>query len=159
MKKRKIFKVLIITVAIGIAIAGSAAYYMFNMPHRNVQKTDVDYALTTTQIVNEYLTDKTIANEKYLAADGDSKVLAITGTVNKISEDFNGQKVVLLKNEMDKAGVNCSFTAETNKSAETLKIGQSTTIKGVIRSGASYDEDLEMYENVILEKSDIQNSK
>jgi hypothetical protein len=34
-------------------------------------------------------------------------------------------------------------------------VGQAITVKGVIRSGASYDEDLEMYENVILEKSDI----
>ena len=105
MKKRKIIKVAIITIALGIAIAGSAAYYMFNMPHRNVQKADADYALTTTQVVTEYLADKTAANEKYLATDGDSKILSITGIVSKISDDYNGQKVVLLKNETDKAGV------------------------------------------------------
>ena len=116
MKKRKIIKVAIITIALGITIAGSAAYYMFNMPHRNVQKADADFTLTTTQIVNEYLTDKMVANEKYLAADGDSKILAITGTISKISDDFNGQKVVLLKNDNDKAGVSCSFTKETNSS-------------------------------------------
>jgi len=159
MKKRKIFKVAIITIAIGIVIAGSAAYYMFNMPHRNVQKADADFALTTTQVINEYLTDKTAANEKYLATDGDSKILAITGIVSKISDDYNGQKVVLLKNETDKAGVSCSFTAETNKSVAELKIGQTATIKGVIRSGATYDEDLEMYENVILEKSNLITTK
>ncbi len=158
-KTKKFLKIGAILLIAGLLAGGGAIYYMFNMPHRNIQKTDADYTLTTTQIVNEYITDKTAANEKYLAADGDSKVLAITGTVSKISEDFNGQKVVLLKNEADKAGVSCSFTAETNKSTETLKIGQTATIKGVIRSGASYDEDLEMYENVIIEKSDIQNSK
>ena len=31
------------------------------------------------------------------------------------------------------------------------------TVKGVIRSGASYDEDLELYENVTIDKSDIVN--
>jgi Flp pilus assembly protein TadG len=159
MKKRKIIKVAIITIALGIAIAGSAAYYMFNMPHRNVQKADADYALTTTQVVTEYLADKTAANEKYLATDGDSKILAITGIVSKISDDYNGQKVVLLKNDTDKAGVSCSFTKETNSSIATLQIGQTATIKGVIRSGASYDEDLEMYENVILEKSNLITTK
>ena len=33
--------------------------------------------------------------------------------------------------------------------------GHEITIKGVIRSGAYYDEDLEMYVNVIIEKSDL----
>ena len=159
MKKSKIIKAVIITVVIGIIGAGAIGYYMFNKPHRNVQNADADYALSSSQVVTEYLTDKTAANEKYLSADGDSKILAVTGTVNKISDDFNGQKVVLLKNENDKAGVSCSFTKETNSSVAELKIGQTATIKGVIRSGASYDEDLEMYENVILEKSNLVNAK
>lgn len=159
MKKRKIIKAVIITVVIGIIGAGVIGYYMFNKPHRNVQNVDADYALSSSQVVTEYLTDKIAANEKYLSADGDSKILAVTGTVNKISDDFNGQKVVLLKNENDKAGVSCSFTKETNGSVAELKIGQTATIKSVIRSGASYDDDLEMFENVILEKSNLLNAK
>jgi hypothetical protein len=82
-------------------------------------------------------------------------VLEITGTVNKISENFDGQKVVLLKADSDKAGVSATFTPETNANAEKLQVGQSVIIKGVIRSGAAYDSDLELYENVILEKSDV----
>lgn len=95
------------------------------------------------------------ANEKYLADDGDSKVLAITGTVSKIDKDLNGQAVVTLQGESDKAGVSCTFTKETNASTTALKVGDEVTIKGVIRSGAAYDADLEMYENVVIEKSDI----
>jgi hypothetical protein len=38
---------------------------------------------------------------------------------------------------------------------EELKIGTKVSIKGVIRSGAGYDEDLDMYEDVILEKCDL----
>lgn len=40
-----------------------------------------------------------------------------------------------------------------------LKTGDKITIKGVIRSGASFDSDLDMYENVIIEKSDIVSNK
>ena len=90
-----------------------------------------------------------------LTEDGNSKVLEVSGTVAKISEDFNKQKVILLKTDTDKAGVSCTFTSETNSKTSTIQVGDRITIKGVIRSGASYDEDLEMYENVILEKSDI----
>lgn len=139
----------------GLIIGVGTALYLFHMPHRDVQSAKADYNLTSSEIVNEYLADQDAANEKYLAANGDSKILEITGEIIQISEDFNGQKVVLLKNQEDKAGVSATFTAETGKNLDGIKPGQVVTIKGVIRSGASYDEDLEMYENVIIEKSDI----
>ena len=153
--KKKLFRIAAITALAGLIIGGGAMLYMFNMPHRDIQSAKVDYSLTSTQIVSEYLSDKDAANEKYLAADGDSKILEVTGFISKISEDFNNQKVVLLKGNEDKAGVSAVFTAETNQNASNLKVGETITIKGVIRSGASYDDDLELYENVILEKSDI----
>ena len=125
------------------------------MPHRNVQLASSDYTLSASQLVNEYLKNPTSANEKYLADDGDSKIIELSGMVQKISDDFNGQKVVLLQNDNEKSGVSCSFTKETNTNASNLKVGDIVTIKGVIRSGASYDEDLEIFENVIMDKCDI----
>jgi len=155
MKRKKIIRVMAIIGISGLIIGVGTALYFFNMPHRDVQSANADYSLSGSEIVNEYLADLDAANEKYLAADGDSKILEITGEIFRISEDFNGQKVVLLKNQADKAGVSATFTTETGKNLDGIKPGQVVTIKGVIRSGASYDEDLEMYENVIIEKSDI----
>lgn len=148
-------KKILITLAVGVLIAIGIALYMFFKPARDVQATKTDFSYSASAIVNEYLTDANAANEKYLDEEGNSKVLEITGTVADISEDFNNQKVLLLKNAEDKAGVNATFTKETNAHTNTIKIGDKVTIKGVIRSGASYDEDLEMYENVILDKCDI----
>lgn len=155
MKRRTIIKAGFIVAVTGIIIAGAVGLYMFNMPHRDVQNSKADYRLTSSELVAEYLTDQESTNKKYLADDGDSKILEISGTINKISEDYNGQKVVLLKSADDKAGVSATFTSETNINAGKLLVGQSVTLKGVIRSGASYDEDLELYENVVLDKSDI----
>ncbi|MDB4583096.1 OB-fold putative lipoprotein [Draconibacterium sp.] len=155
MKKKNIIKTGIIVAVLGILIAGAIGLYLFNMPHRDVQSAKADYSITASAVVAEYLTNKDAANQKYLAADGDSKILEVTGEVSKISEDFNGQKVVLLKDAAEKAGVSATFTPETNANAATLKVGQTATVKGVIRSGAAFDSDLELYENVILEKSDI----
>jgi hypothetical protein len=152
---KKIINLVVIVVVAGIVIAGAIGFYMFNMPHRDVQSIKADFSLNSSEIVAEYLANAETANNKYLAADGESKVLEITGTVNKISENFDGQKVVLLKADSDKAGVSATFTPETNANAEKLQVGQSVIIKGVIRSGAAYDSDLELYENVILEKSDV----
>lgn len=153
--KKKIIRIVLIVVVAGFVIGGGSILYLFNKPHRDVQSSKADYSVTSSQLVAEYLSDKESANEKYLAEDGDSKILKITGPVSKISEDFNNNKVVLLKGDKDKAGVRAVFTEETNAKAASLEPGQVITVKGVIRSGASWDEDLEMYENVIVEKSDI----
>lgn len=154
-KKKRIFKIIAVVIIAGLLIGGGTILYMFNMPHRNVQNSDTDFSLKTSQLVAEYLSNANAANEKYLADDGDSKILEITGTVASISENFNGQKVVLLKEANDKAGVNCIFLEETGTNAAKLKIGKTTTIKGSIISGAAYDEDLELYENIILDKCDV----
>jgi flagellar basal body-associated protein FliL len=156
MLKNKTVKTILIIMGIGILIAGGVGYYMFNMPHRDVQATSADYQLSAKEIVGEYLNNSAAANEKYLDEEGESKVLVITGKIASISTDFNDQKVVLLKNASDKAGVNCTFLPGDNIQ---LNVGDVISVKGVIRSGASYDEDLEMYENVILDKCSIVNNK
>ena len=153
--KRKIIKWGLIILFSGLVIGAGIIYYLFNMPHRDVQSTAIDYKIETTSLVDEYLRDAKAANKKYLQAEGDSKILAVTGIVESITEDMKQQKVVLLKAPNDKAGVSCSFMSTTNANAAGLKKGDRVTIKGVIRSGASYDADLELYENVILENCDV----
>ena len=148
-------KVTAAILGLGLIIALGVGYYMFNMPQRDVQNTKTDYTLNSAELVNEYLNDAKAANEKYLQEEGDSKILAITGTIAAITTDLNDQKVVLLKDLDHEAGVRCTFTTETNTNAMGLLVGETTTIKGVIRSGAGYDEDLGLYEDVIMEKCDV----
>ena len=155
MNSKKIIKNLVLLGAVAVLIGGGFVLYLFNMPHRDVQATATDFKLESSQLVTEYLSSAEQANLKYLDEEGESKVLAVTGAVFSITEDLNQQKVVLLKNAGDKAGVSCTFMESTNASAAQLAPGQKVTIKGVIRSGAGYDEDLDMYEDVILEKCDI----
>jgi len=155
--KKKIIKWGLILLVSGLVIGGGIVFYLFNMPHRDVQAAAVDYEITATQLVQEYLDNAQAANNKYLQEEGESKILAVSGTVASIDEDMKQQKVVLLKNTDAKAGVSCTFTASTNVHAEKLKAGDQVKIKGVIRSGADYDEDLELYEDVIMEKCDVIN--
>jgi len=150
-----ITKKIFIILGIGILIAGIIGAMLFFKPHRDVQNTDTDFSYQASEIVNEYLTDANKANNKYLDEEGNSKVLEIIGTIAEISEDFNHQKVILLKSATDKAGVSCTFPQDTDSHTVNIKTGDKITVKGVIRSGATFDEDLDMYENVILEKCDI----
>ena len=154
MRRKKIIKISLIVVLTILVVAGGTALYLFNMPHRDVQKTKSDFSYTSNEIVAEYLKDPEAANQKYLDEEGESKILEVTGNVADISTDFNGQTVVLLQSEGSPAGVSCTFPKDM-EAAATFEIGQSITVKGVIRAGAGYNEDLEMYENVILDKCSI----
>ncbi len=155
MSKKKIFKIVAIVGIAGLLIGGGIGAYMFFMPHRDVQSAATDYKMTSTEIVLEYLNNKEAADKKYLSEDGDSKILEVSGPIKSISDNYLGNKVILLQNDGDKAGVGATFTKETNENVSGMQVGQIITIKGVIRSGASYDEDLGLFEHVILEKSDV----
>lgn len=157
MKRKKTLRILAILVIAGVLVGGGIGLYMFFMPQRDIQKLPVDHQVTASELTAEFLDDIGNANNKYLAADGESKILEVTGRVARISENFNGEKVVLLKGENDNAGVSCTFMHETNNRVNGLETGDVVTIKGVIRSGAYYDEDLDMYVNVTVEKSDLIN--
>lgn len=152
--KSKIIKALLVILLIGI---GYAAYAWF-MPHRNVQAVEAFETIEATDLVNAFLANKDKANAIYLdSEEGESKVLIIKGKVSKISKDQLGQQVILLKKEKEKMGVSCSFILETNNQVTGIKIGDTISIKGVIRSGAEYDFDLDLVENVIIEKSALIN--
>ncbi len=153
--KKKIIKWGLGLGLVGILLGAGSALYMFNMPHRDVQSTPVDFQMEAKMLVQEYLSDAQTANDRYLQEEGESKIIAVTGIVASVDEDMNHQKVVLLKGAGEHAGVSCTFMANTNINAEKLKNGDEVTIKGVIRSGAGYDEDLELYEDVIIEKCDV----
>ena len=157
MKRNKMVKVVAATIFVALTIGLSVAYYLFNMPQRDVQATKTDFSISSSEIVNEYLQNADSANAKYLQEEGDSKILAVKGKIFSISVDQKNQKVILLKDSSENAGVSCTFTQSTNNHADNLKEGHTVTIKGVIRSGADFDTDLDMYENVIMEKCDIIN--
>jgi hypothetical protein len=151
--KKKIITSLFLLLLIGIGIL----VYMFNMPHRNIEKSQVDYEVGATELVEEFLKNNEASNNKYLAENGESKILVVSGRVDLIILDGLGQKVVLLKNKEAKMGVSATFTKDSNKQLNKLKIGDNITVKGVIRSGAEYDEDLDLAEDVILEKASLVN--
>jgi len=151
--KSKIFKIIAVVI---IVTLGYFAYMWF-MPHRNIQNTKAFATIDATKLVNEFLSDKEKANNLYLDSEGESKVLVVNGIVANISKDQLGQKVILLKKASEKMGVSCTFTLDSNSQVDNLEVGNQIKIKGVIRSGAEYDEDLDLTENVIIEKCAVVN--
>lgn len=154
MKKKKIKLFGFVTLAV-IVIAGGLGAFEFFKPHRNVQNTKPFAALKVQELTNEFTRDAAKANAKYLADDGNSKVLIVDGRVSKISVNQSGEKVILLKEENAKVGVICTFTKESSITAELVKVGDFVKIKGSITAGNSYDADLDLFEHAILIQSAI----
>jgi hypothetical protein len=142
-----------------VVLFGSAIFvvYSFNDQYRDVIYSPADFQMDSKKLVREYLNDPMRADERYLDEEGDSKIIEVHGTVNEIVEDYNQQKVVVLKDIKDKVGVSCTFLKKTQDKLNQIKIGDKVKIKGIIRSGALYDKDLAMYEHVILEKCSLSN--
>ena len=138
-----------------LVIAGIGGYLYLNQGHRDVYNTEADLKVESSEIVNEFLENSTAANTKYLSSDGNSKIVEVSGTVSNISEDIEGNMLLLLKDEGEEAGVNCKMLTDYNAESKELSFGKKVTIKGVVRAGAYYDEDLEMYDHVILDECSI----
>lgn len=155
MKKRKIYKVVLILTVVGVLSGAGIAYNMFNQPHRNIQNADVDYKISVSELVSEYLNDSQSANNKYLSEDGESKILNVNGIIKEIRNDLKGQTVIILKSDNSVAGVNATLDTANKVNMEGLTIGKNISIKGVIKLGASYDSDMELYQNVVLDKGTI----
>lgn len=156
--KRKILWGLAVLIVLFI-IGGIYAYSLYHTPHSDVQAAEADFEIGAGQLVEEYLQDAQQADQKYLPAGKEGQVLVVSGNVYAIDTDMKRQKVVLLKEEGDQAGVSCTFTESTNANAEKIKVGEQVAIKGVMRSGAGYDDMMELYEDVILEKCDLYEQK
>jgi len=146
--KKKVASIFIL----GLIFSGALGFFYYNAPHRDVQGADADYKLTAKELVVEYLENSEQANQKYLSQDGDSKILEINGVVSEIVTDFENNKVVLLESNIRGVGVRCTFTSDSNQHTANISVGEEITVKGVILVGASYDSELEMFEDAVLNK-------
>jgi hypothetical protein len=134
-----------------ITIAGLAGgFYLWFLPHRDVAATPVDFTLTADALVTEYLHDAVTANAKYLARDGNSRVLLLTGTIHAVRTNQAGATVVILREPAARAGVVCTF--RTPPATEALRVGSIITLKGVIRAGAQYSDVLDTYIDAVVDE-------
>jgi len=147
-KKKKIIKIIAGVVILGIVTAVIIVVSIFMTPHRDVKNTATDFKVNAKVLVDEYIADASSANQKYLSDDGDSKIFEVTGRVDQMFKNQKNQDVILLKPAEDELGVQCTFI--TGESIDGIAVDNTITIKGKIEQGASYDEDLEIGEDVII---------
>lgn len=114
-------RTLVISLLIFSALAVLAIFYFFNKPHRNISN-ETAIAITADSLFKAYENENN-ANALYL-----DKALTVSGLVNEMSKNQQGQDVILLRTDDPLFGVAC-----TVKKGQTVSVkqGEKITVKGI----------------------------
>lgn len=123
---KKGLKIFLIVALVGLVVGLSTVYYVFNMPHRDVENEAPAFTIEANILFDEYNTDEDATNLKY----GD-QVLQVSGDIAELSID-GYQVSITLNDEME--GINCSLDSvaidQNMELINQLKIGDNITLKG-----------------------------
>jgi hypothetical protein len=123
---KKWIKVVLGVAVVGLIVGVSAVYYVFHMPHRNVEGEKPAFTVSAADLFNEFNTDETASTAKYA-----NQVIEVSGDVVEITKE--GYQVSLVLND-ETEGVNCSLDSvsvvENKEIIDNLKNGDKVTIKG-----------------------------
>ena len=148
MKKKNILIIGGIAVVIGVTYA---AYILFFQPNRNTQSVEAAFTINSKVLVKNCLEDMNKVHNDLLSDDGESEVFVVEGIVKSTEKDQDGKVIVFLDGGNEKPLVRCTFINSPNEAS--MEIGTSIKVKGVFRSCAEIDEDLD--EDAIIDQCAI----
>lgn len=120
MKKYLLLLLLLVIVGLGVG------YFLYNKPHKNIAKTPADFELEAPALFQEFETDETAANAKYL-----DKVVEVKGRVKETSVNEEGVVSVTLDAGADLFGVICQLDNLSEHKRLEFSEGETLTFRGV----------------------------
>lgn len=105
-------------------IGGVVAYKMYNKPHRDIDSEKAVATLSADALFDAYDADEAAANASYL-----DQVVEVSGTVDEVTEDAEGNTVVILMAENAMMG-GVSATIDPSVENLTIAAGESIKLKG-----------------------------
>lgn len=119
-------KIKVVSIAAVIMLVGVfVVYKMYNQPHVNVAKKRSDVSVTADNILEDFSSNESVANSKYL-----EKIVEVTGIVKAINvEEKKG--IVSLETDDEFSNILCHLSIEETKKIDILKLEETITIKGI----------------------------
>ena len=123
---KKSVKIILILILAGIVIGGGGVYYVFNKPHRNIEKEKVAFNMTPSELFAEYSANEEASNAKFIG-----QIINVKGEIVELSKTDKEVSIVL-GDAME--GVTCALdsaaiVANKDKIA-ALAEGQTVSLKG-----------------------------
>lgn len=112
-------KKIFIVASLGVLILAIVALALYNKPHREVGASE-GIVISAVELFEAFVADEASANEAYL-----DNVLSVTGIVNSVQANQQGDQVLVLETNDLMFGVSC-----TMESPVTVVEGREVTIKG-----------------------------
>lgn len=124
MKKKWLFIISIIIIGITFTIV---VYYVNNTKKRDVSFEIASHHVYANELIKEFETDETKANQKY-----NNDVIEIKGKIGEVIKNQDNKLTLILKEKNDIFGINCAITTKDFNLARFV-IGDSISITGIFQ--------------------------
>ena len=124
---RNWIKIIIVIAGIGIAGLAYVWFFVYNKPHRNIEKSTPDFVITASDCYQHYVEGQNTEIKNYTG-----KVLQITGIPSSIESNDSLMVVVFVFNNgmFGDEGIRCTLLPSYNKMAQNINLTEMLTIKG-----------------------------
>jgi hypothetical protein len=120
----KLYIKIILGVVVFLAVAGiGGALYMFNMEHKDLNKTKPDFVISAVDLQKAFENNETAATARYV-----KKVLEVSGVVESIKSVEGNVLNVTLKSGSELSSVICTFPAAADQ--PKLTSGSEVKVRG-----------------------------
>jgi hypothetical protein len=124
---KRYLKIAFLMALLALVGGGLIAFLMYNKPHRNIEKSKVDFTLTATELLNAFELNPHGSGKEFTG-----KIIVVSGTINSIKR-LGKDVTIILSAENGFFGVNCSFSANAKLPYETMCEGALVNVKGVCK--------------------------
>jgi hypothetical protein len=116
----KVLKIVLVIAIIG-ALAG---YYVYNKPVSGLEDATPAFTMKADELFTAFESDETGANKKYIG-----KIIQVSGTVQSVNHEQDGNTSVTLQTAGGMFGVICRMDS-LNTNIQGIANGQSVSMKG-----------------------------
>ena len=124
MNKKSIILLIVVVIFCSTAII---VYKFWNKPFKDALKGDA-IKVTATQLFNDFNINEAQAQQKYVPANMDDKILEIAGEIIQVANNEDGEIYYMLKTNDEMFGVKCVM--DNDSSGINAKVGDNVIIRG-----------------------------
>lgn len=123
MNKKSIILLILVVI---LCSAGIIAYKFWNKPFKDALKGNA-IKVAATQLFNDFNSNEVQAQQKYVPANTDDKILEIAGEITQVATNEDGEIYYMLKTNDEMFGVKCVMD---RAAGNTAKVGDNVILRG-----------------------------